>query len=122
MRKTSKSQACHDGTIRKFVPSSRAMNANGPGHFGYWSREEVLNFLGKIVEGERIAVAAYAAIGRAADPYAADLAFESELAQGAICTSSSRRFSPSSLGTRPHDFRPARCAMVGQGTTLQVQR
>jgi hypothetical protein len=54
-------------------------------YFGYWSKEEMLNFLKDLLETERIGTRAFAAIGRAADVHVADLAFESELAQGAIC-------------------------------------
>jgi hypothetical protein len=61
------------------------MNEGDPVYFGYWSREEVLNFLKQLLESERIGVKAFAAIGRAADLHVADLVFESELAQGAIC-------------------------------------
>jgi hypothetical protein len=50
-----------------------------------WSREEVLDFLKKLLEVERIGTRAFAEIGRAADPHTADLVFDSELAQGAIC-------------------------------------
>lgn len=65
--------------------SPRGMNANDPSYFGYWSKEEVSNFLKELLEGERTGVTAYAAIGRAADSPVAKLAFESELAQSAIC-------------------------------------
>src|SRR5437764_13211661 len=58
---------------------------NDGAYFGYWSKEEVLNFLKELPEIERIGVNAFAAIGRAADAHVADLASESELAQGAIC-------------------------------------
>jgi hypothetical protein len=58
---------------------------NDGAYFGYWSKEEVLNFLKELLEIERIGVNAFAAIGRAADAHVADLVFESELAQGAIC-------------------------------------
>jgi hypothetical protein len=61
------------------------INECDPVYFGYWSKEEVLNFLTKLLERERIGVKAFAAIGRAADLHVADLVFESELAQGAIC-------------------------------------
>jgi len=45
----------------------------------------MLHFLKDLLESERTGAKAYAAIGRAADLHVADLAFESELAQGAIC-------------------------------------
>lgn len=61
------------------------MNEGDPVYFGYWSKEEVLNFLKELLESERIGVKAFAAIGRAADLHVADLVFESELGQGAIC-------------------------------------
>jgi hypothetical protein len=78
-------QAYLDETIQKFPFPPRGTNARDARYFGYWSREEVLNFLKELLEGERTGVKAYAAIGRAADSHVADLAFESELAQGAIC-------------------------------------
>ena len=78
-------QADLDDTIHNFASSPRVMNAGDPGYFGYWSKEEVLNFLEQLLESERIGANAYAAIGRAAGSQVADLAFESELAQGAIC-------------------------------------
>ena len=61
------------------------MSESDPAYFGYWSKEEVLNFLKDLLESERIGVKAFAAVGRAADLHVADLVFESELAQGAIC-------------------------------------
>jgi hypothetical protein len=72
-------------TIQKFTSSPRGMSEGDPAYFGYWSKEEVLNFLKELLESERIGVKAFAAIGRAADLHVADLVFESELAQGAIC-------------------------------------
>lgn len=45
----------------------------------------MLQFLTDLLEAERIGTKAFAAIGRVADLHIADLAFESELAQGAIC-------------------------------------
>jgi hypothetical protein len=78
-------QAYSDDTIQTSASSSRGSNAGEPSLFGYWSKEEVLNFLNELLESERIGVTAYAAIGRTADSHAADLALESELAQGAIC-------------------------------------
>ena len=61
------------------------MSEADPAYFGYWSKAEMLHFLKELLETERIGIRAFAAIGRAADVYVADLAFESELAQGAIC-------------------------------------
>lgn len=74
-----------DETIQKFVSSPCRMNEAEPVYYGYWSKEEVLNFLMELLESERIGVKAFAAIGRATDLRVADLVFESELAQGAIC-------------------------------------
>jgi hypothetical protein len=74
-----------EDTIQTCASSPREINAGDPSYFGYWSKEEVLNFLKELLESERIGVTAYATIGRAADSHVADLAFESELAQGAIC-------------------------------------
>jgi hypothetical protein len=78
-------QAYSDDTIQTSASSSRGSNAGDPSLFGYWSKEEVLDFLNELLESERIGVTAYAAIGRTADSHVADLALESELAQGAIC-------------------------------------
>jgi hypothetical protein len=78
-------QADLDGTIQKYASSPYEINEGDPVCFGYWSKEEVLNFLKELLESERIGVKAFAAIGRAADLHVADLVFESELAQGAIC-------------------------------------
>jgi hypothetical protein len=78
-------QADLDDTIQKLASSSCGMNEGDPIYFGYWSKEEVLNFLKELLEGERIGIKAFAAIGRAADLHVAGLIFESELAQGAIC-------------------------------------
>ena len=78
-------QAELDDTIRKYASSPCGMSEGDPVYFGYWSKEEVLKFLKELLEGERIGVKAFAAVGRAADLHVADLIFESELAQGAIC-------------------------------------
>jgi hypothetical protein len=78
-------QASLEDSIQKFAPTPRGTNTGDPGSFDYWSKEEILNFLKELLEGERVGVAAYAAVGRAAASDVADLAFESELAQGAIC-------------------------------------
>ena len=67
------------------APSSGGMSERDPAYFGYWSKEEVSNFLKDLLESERIGVEAFAAVGRATDLHVADLVFESELAQGAIC-------------------------------------
>ena len=72
-----------DDTVQKFTPCG--MSERDPAYFGYWSKEEVLQFLKDLLESERIGTKAFAAIGRAADLHVADLVFESELAQGAIC-------------------------------------
>ncbi|QOZ55408.1 hypothetical protein XH90_31585 [Bradyrhizobium sp. CCBAU 53338] len=61
------------------------MSEADPAYFGYWSREEVLQFLRDLLETEHIGAKAFASIGRVADIHLADVAFESELAQGAIC-------------------------------------
>ncbi|MGY4402249.1 DUF6306 domain-containing protein [Bradyrhizobium sp. USDA 3315] len=68
-----------------WLSQQAGINECDPVHFGYWSQEEVLNFLRELLERERIGVKAFAAIGRAAEVHVADLVFESELAQGAIC-------------------------------------
>lgn len=78
-------QADLDNTTHKLASAPREVNASDPNRFGYWSKAELLSFLKALLENERIGVTAYAAIGRAVDPQVADLAFESELAQGAIC-------------------------------------
>jgi hypothetical protein len=74
-----------DDTVQKSASSPCGMSEADPAYFGYWSKEEVLHFLRDLLETERIGTRAFAAIGRAADVHVADLAFESELAQGAIC-------------------------------------
>jgi len=61
------------------------MNEGDLGYFGYWSEEEILSFLKELLDTERIGARAFAEIGHAADLHIADLVFESELAQGAIC-------------------------------------
>ncbi|WP_212462658.1 DUF6306 domain-containing protein [Bradyrhizobium manausense] len=78
-------QADLDDTINKLTFSPCGMNDSDPVYFCDWSKEEVLKFLKELLEGERIGVRAFAAIGRAADLHVADMIFESELAQGAIC-------------------------------------
>ena len=78
-------QADLGDTIQEFASSPCGMNESDPAYFGYWSKDEVLNFLKELLESERIGIRAFAAIGRAADLHVADLVFESELAQGAIC-------------------------------------
>ncbi len=72
-------------TVQKCASASRAMSEADPAYFGYWSKEEILRFLKDLLESERIGAKAFAGIGRAADLQVADLVFESELAQGAIC-------------------------------------
>ena len=65
--------------------SPRGVDASDPSYIGYWSKAEVSSFLKELLEGERVGLAAYATIGRTADSPIAELAFESELAQSAIC-------------------------------------
>ena len=74
-----------DDTVQTFASSPRGVSEADPAYFGYWSKEEVLRFLNDLLETERVGLRAFAAIGRAADLRVADLVFESELAQGAIC-------------------------------------
>jgi hypothetical protein len=78
-------QANSDDTIHQFTSSPRKTNVGDSNNFGYWSKEEVLNFLKQLLDCERIGIAAYAAIGRAADTHVADIVFDAELGQGAIC-------------------------------------
>jgi hypothetical protein len=78
-------QVGSDDTIEKPASSPCGMNEADPAYFGYWSKEEILRFLKDLLESERIGAKAFAAISRAADLHVADLAFDSELAQGAIC-------------------------------------
>jgi hypothetical protein len=72
-------------TVHKSASSPCGMSEADPAYFGYWSKEEMLHFLKDLLETERIGTRAFAAIGRVADVHVADLVFESELAQGAIC-------------------------------------
>jgi hypothetical protein len=74
-----------DGTVQESASSPRGMSEADPAYFGYWSKEEMLHFLEDLLDRERIGTGAFGAIGRAADVHVANLAFESELAQGAIC-------------------------------------
>jgi hypothetical protein len=78
-------QAGADDTTKSFASSPSGMNKADPTYFGYWSEEEVLRFLKDLLDSERIGAEAFAAICRAADLHVADLAFDSELGQGAIC-------------------------------------
>jgi hypothetical protein len=78
-------QADLDDSIEKVASPPCGMNEADPAHLGYWSKEEVLTFLKELLESERIGVNAFAAVGRVADLHVADMVFESELAQGAIC-------------------------------------
>lgn len=78
-------QADLDDPVRKFASSPGGMSDGDPAYFGYWSKDEILRFLKALLDGEYIGARIFAAIGRAADLHGADLAFESELAQGAIC-------------------------------------
>ena len=74
-----------DDTVQTLASSPRGMSEADPAYFGYWLKEEVLKFLKDLLETERIGLKAFAAIGRATDLRVADLVFETELAQGAIC-------------------------------------
>ena len=86
MQKATSSQQPHlHGTIQHLTSSPLAMNTDSASHFRYWSGQGVLQFLEQLLEDEGMGIAAYAAIGRTAARHVADLAFESELAQGAIC-------------------------------------
>ena len=78
-------QADLDDAVQTFASSPGGMSESDSAYFGYWSREEALKFLRDLLEAERVGLTAFAAIGRAADLGVADLVFESELAQGAIC-------------------------------------
>jgi hypothetical protein len=78
-------QVGSNDTIAKLASSPCGMNEADPAYFGYWSKEEVMCFLKDLLESERIGAKAFAAICLAADLHIADLAFDSELAQGAIC-------------------------------------
>ncbi|WGR97633.1 hypothetical protein MTX26_24990 [Bradyrhizobium sp. ISRA443] len=74
-----------DDSGRKLASSPCGMSESDPAYIGYWSRGEVLIFLDSLLEGERAGIGAFAAIGRSIEQHLADLIFESELAQGAIC-------------------------------------
>ena len=74
-----------DDAIREPTGSPSGINAGDAVYLGYWSKEEVLNFLTELLEIERTGARAFAEIGRAADLHTADLVFDCELAQGAIC-------------------------------------
>jgi hypothetical protein len=74
-----------DDAIREPTGSPSGINAGDAVYLGYWSKEEVLNFLTELLEIERTGAKAFADIGRAADLQTADLVFDCELAQGAIC-------------------------------------
>jgi hypothetical protein len=74
-----------DDAIQEATCSPGGIHAGDAVYLGYWSREEVLNFLKELLEMERIGARAFAEIGRVADLHTADLVFDSELAQGAIC-------------------------------------
>jgi hypothetical protein len=74
-----------DDTIQQFASSRPTMNPIEAICFACWSREEILLFLEQLLDNERVGIAAYAAIGRAADSDVADLALEAEMGQGAIC-------------------------------------
>lgn len=72
-------------TSQKFASSRSGMSERDPAYLGYWSKEEILNFLKELLESERVGVKAFAAIGRGVDLHVANMIFESELGQGAIC-------------------------------------
>ncbi len=74
-----------DNAIQEPTGSPSGINAGDAVCSACWSREEVLDFLKKLLEIERIGARAFSEIGRAADLHSADLVFDSELAQGAIC-------------------------------------
>ena len=78
-------QAFLDEEVQKLASSPCGMSESDPAYFGYWSKEDVLTFLKDLLETERVGLRAFAAVGRAVDLRVADLVFESELAQGAIC-------------------------------------
>ena len=74
-----------DNAIQEPTDSPSGINAGDVVYLGYWSKEEVLRFLKELLEIERMGARAFAEIGRAIDLHTADLVFDSELAQGAIC-------------------------------------
>jgi hypothetical protein len=74
-----------ENAIQPRTGSPSGINADDAVYFGYWSKEEVLNFLKELLGSERIGTKAFAEIGRVADLHTADLVFDCELAQGAIC-------------------------------------
>ena len=74
-----------NNAIQESTGAPSGINAGDAVYLGYWSKEEVLNFLKELLEIERIGARAFAEIGRAADLHTADVVFDSELAQGAIC-------------------------------------
>ena len=78
-------QACLDEGVQQLASSPCGMSESDPAYFGYWSNEEVLEFLKGLLETEHVGRKAFAAVGRTVDLRVADLIFESELAQGAIC-------------------------------------
>lgn len=74
-----------DDAVRTCASPPCGISEADPVCFGYWSKQEVLHFLTDLLESESIGAKAYAAIGHAAELHVTDMAFESELAQGAIC-------------------------------------
>lgn len=74
-----------DDAIQHSTGSPSGVNASDAVDFGYWSKEEVVRFLKELLEIERVGARAFAQIGRVADLHTADLVFDSELTQGAIC-------------------------------------
>jgi hypothetical protein len=74
-----------ENVIQDPTGSPSGIDADDAVYLSYWSKEEVLNFLKELLEIERIGARVFAEIGRAADLHTADLVFDSELAQGAIC-------------------------------------
>lgn len=84
MNKTSLQDGVNNGS-GKLASSTYGMSDGDPACIGYWSRGEVLRFLQKLLEGERAGIGAFASVGRSIKQHLADLIFESELAQAAIC-------------------------------------
>ncbi|WGR93675.1 hypothetical protein MTX26_28970 [Bradyrhizobium sp. ISRA443] len=85
MNKTSLQDGVSNGE-GKFASSTHGLNEEDPAHVGYWSKVEVLRFLDSLIEGERAGIGAFALVGRSIiKQELADLIFESELAQAAIC-------------------------------------
>ncbi|MCS3447604.1 MULTISPECIES: hypothetical protein [Bradyrhizobium] len=84
MNKTSLQDGVSNGG-GKLASSTYGLSDGDPAYIGYWSRGEVLRFLESLLEGERAGIGAFACVGRSIKQHLADLMFESELAQAAIC-------------------------------------